>query len=164
MKRFIICLLAISPLFAQAQKIKSGNLDFLKGEWKLHTEIDFSQAQYVGDQGYGQAILNSVLESDSSALLKRFYTAVTDELDNRYFLVGNQPDAKYKAIMYVQQVTANGKVYSIFIFSPIDSDENLCTMEVIGDGGHFGTFLNLFGDGMKDAGEIFGKVLRKKSK
>lgn len=164
MKRFWLLALLFLPITVSAQKITSGDLKFLKNETRLNTIIDFSKAQLVGDPEGGRTKLEAFLALDSTYLIQRFYDGVADELEGRYFLVGNQPDARYEAVIQVQQVAEKGKTWSMVEFSNRETKEVLCTVQLMGNGGHFGTFLNLWGDGLRDSGESFGELLRKKSK
>jgi len=144
-----------------AQKIKSGDLKFLKNETMLSTKIDFSKAQLNGNTENGRTRLEAFLALDSAYIIQRFYDGVADELEDYYFLVGNQPEARYEAVIQVQLVAENGSTWSMVEFSDRETKEVLCTVQLMGNGGRFGTFLNLWGDGMRDSGENFGEFLRK---
>lgn len=163
MKRIVLLCLILLPMAASAHKILSGDIKFMKTEHKLQTSIDFSQAQYTGDQN-GRAFLSAHLALDSTYLVKQFYTGLADELENRYLLVGDQPEARYEVVVRVQQVAANGKTWSVAEFTDRESGEVVCTVQLIGDGGHLGTFLSLWGDGLDETGEDLGSLLKKNTK
>ena len=164
MKRILIFCFVCLPLLASAQKILTGDLKFLLTEHKLGTSIDFSQAQMAGGQENGRAQIEAYLVLDSTYILKRFYSGVANELEDRYFLYGDQPEARYEAVVHVQQVTDNGKTWSTVDFIDRETQQVVCTAQLIGSGGRIGTFLNLWGDGMKDSGEALGKLIKKNTK
>ncbi len=162
MKRFVLFCLVFLPMAASAHKILSGDLKFMKQEQRLHTSIDFSQAQYTGDNG--RAFLEAHLALDSAFLIKQFYNGLADELEHRYLLIGDQPDARYEVVVRVQQVAANGKTWSEAEFTDRESNQVVCTVQLIGNGGHLGTFLSLWGDGLDETGEDLGSLLKKNTK
>lgn len=164
MKRFILCILLILPLALSAQKIKSGSLAFLKEEKSLNIVFDVSKARMIGSSNESESMVIPLWNADSTLLIKRFYYGVKDEMEKRYFLYGDVPEANYKAVFHIQQVGNDGTVYSLVEFSPNNGDEILCTVEMIGKGGRFGTFLNLFGDGLEELGEAMGKLLKKNTR
>lgn len=164
MKRFLIFCFVCLPMMASAQKVLSGDIKFLNSEHKLGMSIDFSQAQMAGNQADGRTKIDAFLGLDSTYLINRFYSGVADELEDRFFLYGDQPDAKYEAIIHIQQVADNGKTWCVVDFIDRQNQEVICTAQLIGNGGHIGTFLNLWGDGMKDSGEALGKLIKKNTK
>lgn len=164
MKRFLILCFVCLPVVASAQKILTGDLKFLNTEHKLHTIVDFSQTRLIGEQENDTSFIHAFIAADSTLLLKRFYAGVVDELENRYMLIGNQPEAKYKAVIHIQQVANDGRTWSVVDFSSRETNENLCTIRIVGDGGRIGTFLSLWGDGLRDTGEQLGKLIKKNTK
>ena len=161
MKRALICILVFLPLLGFAKKPKGYALDFMKGEKSLNITFDISKAGIMGADNEEESMLVPIWKQDSSALVKHFYNGVRDELGNYYFLFGNRPDANYKAIIHIQQVAQDGSVYSLVDFMPNSGGEILCSFELVGTGGRFGSFLNLFCDGLEESGEAFGKILKK---
>ena len=156
-----MCILAFWPLIGFAKKPKGCTLDFMKGEKSLNIIFDISKAGMMGSDNEGESMLVPIWKQDSSALVKHFYNGLRDELDKSYFLFGNKPDANYKALIHIQQVALDGSVYSLVDFMPNNGDEILCSFELVGSGGRFGSFLNLFCDGLEISGEAFGEILKK---
>lgn len=157
-------LLLICAVYANAYNMQ-GDLNFMKKQSKLHLIADFSHTQILGVEGAQLSEWKATLGEDSTLYIKRFYNGVVDGLENRFLLVGDQPNAEYKVLMTIEQVDTKGTVYATFVFTPMNDDNNiLCTLQMVGKGGHIGTFLNLFCDGMRSLGEDFGELLRKKTK
>ncbi len=164
MRRLLVGILLLLPLALSAQKIKSGSLAFLKEEKSLNIIFDVSKARMMGASNESESMIIPLWNTDSTLLMKRFYYGVKDELEKRYFIFGDVPEANYKAVFHIQQVGNDGTVYSVVEFSPNKGDEILCTVEMVGNGGRLGTFLSLVGDGFDDLGETMGKLLKRNTK
>ncbi len=160
---FLVAFACVSGALS-AQKITQGDLKFLKNESKLHCKFDFSETTIVG---FGKEEFDewfATLGKDSTFYAKRFYSGVADELGNRFLLIGEQPSANFQAVIQIMQISPNGDIKAFCKFSHMNSDDELCVAQLNGSGGRFGSFMGLVGDGMRELGENFGKLLRKKSK
>lgn len=159
-----LLILITSIVFAaglQAQQIRQGSLTFLKDQTRLQFDIDFTQANIIGMSEKEYSAYETDWLKDRPRYTGRFYNALENQLEGKYFLIGRQPDATYKAVMQVEQINRDGTVYATIVFTPKDSDQVLCTVTLIGKGGTFGTHLNLIGDGMQNCGKQLGKLLYK---
>ncbi len=158
---FLTILLALSVCHIAAQKTVQGDLNFLKGHNKLHVTTDFSETQMLGYTDVQFHDWIKAFAKDSLYYMKCFYNGLVDEMEDRFLLVGNQPDAEYQLCIHVNQIDSKGTVYSTCVFSRMQDSEPLCTIQVVGKGGRMGTLINLFGDGMESTGEKLGKLLKK---
>lgn len=147
-----------------SQTITQGNMKFLKGESRLNCVIDYSETTITGFSEEEFKDWFATLDEDSTFYAKRFFSGVVNELGNRFLLVGNQPKAKYNAIIRIMQISPKGDVMAVCDFTLASSPDKLCSVQLTGDGGRIGTFMGLVGDGMNELGEHFGKFLRKYTK
>lgn len=158
---FILIATLLFALNTQAQQIQQGDLAFLHDQTRLQFEFDFSQASIIGMSEEAYSAYEEDWLKDRPRYTGRFYNALENQLEGKYFLVGNQPAAAYEARMQVEQINRDGTIYATIVFTPKDNDHVLCTISLIGKGGTFGTHLNLIGDGMQSCGKQLGKLLRK---
>ena len=171
---FIILSLLLCIGIYAAKKPKV-DLSFMNNQSKLNCIVDFSGISLNFKEEEGNDSFNDLqrerftewqktLESDESYYLKRFYSGVRDELDPKILALGNFPEAEYSALVTIKSTTVKGDIDAAIIFINTLSNDTIYSFELRGDGGTFGSMMNLVGDGMRELGENFGELLRKKSK
>ncbi len=150
------------------------DLSFLKKQNQLNCIIDFSNVTLnntapEGDFYHDVFVAQfeewkKKLNEDEMYYQKRFFSGVINEFESRRMAFGNIPSAEYTVRVLIDKTTANGDIDATFVFSHTATEEEICKFQLHGGGGKFGSMMNLVGDGMRELGENFGKLLRKKSK
>lgn len=174
-------LLFLTTLFAftlgvQAQKITSGNLFFLFSEEELNVVIDYSKVVIDGKSETLFLQQRKNLKHDGQDWNAYWEQEVKKDLRNKFMnnfngelsksplklQGGVYPNAKYTATIYVLNIDSDGECDSEVIFTQKDSGEIVAIVSKLnGDGGKYGSFENLAGDGFQRAGTNLGKFICK---
>ena len=173
-KVILITIVLFSCSTLSAASNKNINLSFLKNQTVLNCVVDFSQVTYY-DPSDGKDFLSTAsamefeewkktIARDESYYLKRFHSGVVSDLNPKILSLGNIPTASYTVRIEINKLTRKGDVYANIVFLNTDTNENLCSFELFGDGGTIGTLMNLVGDGMRSLGEDLGEIIKKKRK
>jgi hypothetical protein len=193
-----IILLMLSIVFciasAQAQKLKEGSLDFLKGETKLNISFDYTELKVDG-KAEKEFVEHNVermnieepesgdiwkAEWDNSFRIKIFHPGFIKETNRELFdndrklRIGTFDDANYQAIVKVFEIIP-GKNAGPFsddpnvnvevVFTKIDNNEVLAKILIKKSlGKPFSNFEGRIGSAYENVGENFGKFLAKKLK
>ncbi len=161
MKKFFLLLVCfLCTVNLTSQTITQGDLTFLKDVSMLDFSFDFTEASIIGMSESEFAVYETDWDEDRPRYTGRFFEGLEGKLKSKLF-VGSYPDAPYKAVMKVLNIQRKGTIQSLIIFTAKDSDEVLCIINLTGEGGTFGTHLNLIGDGMEASGEKLGILLRR---
>lgn len=153
MKKIILaCILVFLGLTTHAQKgVYWSNASILKGETRLNVVFDYSEAVLDGMTIEAMASLDENWEKGSKEAMARFckefvkHCQVTPAL-----FVGPYPEAKYTLTLKVLKVDDDGECYVDVIISDNDGNIILNAPKMNGDGGRFGSFTNLMGDGYEN--------------
>lgn len=156
----------------QAQKIKKGDLDFLKNQKEIHLVFDWSNV--IIDNKTEEDFVDIKAINSREDWKNEWYTTIKKGFElkfkaatNGIFIetldmkVGDYPNANVTALIKLQRIDSDGEVYASVIFSNNNSDEPIITVKINGDGGMWGTVENLFGDGFTKAGISLGKIIVK---
>jgi hypothetical protein len=165
MKQIILLLALIGSVgFGYAQKLQSGSLSALKNETRLNVKIDYSEAilNHLSIDDFVATADN--WELAQTELWGKFVTNLNEEMSQRKVrLVGGHFQDAYTMVLRVQEIDGRGNQQA-FVDFIAPTGETIAVVSVRGDGGHFGSFYNLAGDGMKDVGERLGQFNRKNGK
>lgn len=160
----LITLLCISCcLYTSAQKIEKGNLDTLKNQNELQFEINYSQVSICGQNEEQFAQTEKDWYLDRPRYEGRLYEGINNYLTNNYFIVSNTIHSKYKATLYPILIDRKGNIKSRLEIVDTTTNNMVCIVSIYGEGGTFGTMLNLIGDGMQSTGKQIGLLLSPKN-
>ena len=159
-------MLCFTSVNLSAQKLVSGSLASLAGESSVLCEIDFSEGVYDSEKFDLNELIADVgddWEKDSKEVLAKFRRSSNDKLESiGLILVRTATDkTNYKMVVVPQKVDDDGEVYLKILFYKIGEDKEVAEVSLNANGGTFGSFMNLFGDGMTNAGSKFGKWMKK---
>jgi hypothetical protein len=171
MSRKILCaalLLMASISGISAQKIKEGSLDFLQSETKINVVVDYSKSKIDGllyedwlrKEGKGR---QNWEEKGQNEVLWKFLASINKQISKKYdnLNFGEYPEVKYTAIIYILKINDDCDFDAEVVFSDIKSDNIVAKTNLHGKAGHFGSFTNLLGDAMINAGKKYGKFILK---
>lgn len=164
MKNIIIFLLfvftSLTCSFAQNENAWKEGLQRVSQENLVRLEVDFSQAS-----------IHSMTEDDFAiyepSYCKHKFTVIGKLADSFNdskrlpFIIGNFPKASYILKVRIISVDSKGNMNSTAEF--LDKDGKLVAKvgEIYGDGGTFGSKMNLMGDGFKSTGKALSKQVKK---
>ena len=167
--RFVILgLFLVSKISVSAQKIELGTLAFLNGENEINLIMDYSDAilNNINVQKYkNQKEDNWGPGWDGETrifLFEKFVLKFNFKLGVKYkIMAGDFPNANYTATVKVLRIERNGQTTGKLTFTKKDSNDVLSIITFVSEGGKYGTFENLAGDGSQEAGSILGEFIRK---
>lgn len=162
MKKSLL-LAVISIVFAfnsNAQEIEKGTLQSLKGQKKVNFVVDYSKTSFNGKNEKSFSEYETDWYKDKTEVISYIIDGVLKEVKD-YILIGEYPDAEYTLTLYPDLIERKGDTEAHAELTD-KSGNVLCVIEDIeGEGGTFGTKLNLIKDGSKEIGANFGKFLKK---
>ena len=79
---------------------------------------------------------------------------------NIYLFGPEDTKSLYRIIFKVNTIEKDGDIKGVFYLKDRDEEKTLAFVELKGNGGRIGDFVNLMGDGHKDIGEKFAKYLK----
>lgn len=168
MKKYLILALALClSLAANAQKVTSGSVATIFQEQTLNVTFDFSQAVI---DGIKEATLLNVggerardWQEGKEDICSKFILAMVPIVD-QVITVGNYPDAAYTLVFIPKTFDDDGEVRGDA--KVVDKDGNVIAVitKINGDGGRWGSYMNLCGDSMTKAGEQVARFLVRESR
>lgn len=165
MKKILFSLLM---LFATASAFAQGPLDFLKSENRINITIDYSETSIAG---YDERTILDFEEdwvNDQGVLFSKL-TDNFNKLIGPKLPGGRFEKARYTIIFRPITISQKGDMIAYAVVVRTDNQEELYrTNTFVAEGGRFGSFLNLVGDGMRSAGKTLAiridKAMVKKEK
>lgn len=172
MKRIIILLmtLLVSISVSMAQIKTKGSFSSLVTPQNIDFEIDFSSGTYKGltyDElldlvcpGTNQAEQWAI---KASSLKGSFMHYFVERIAPKGYMIGSYKDGQtsYRLTMHINYVSPKGDVSATYIVTEISTGNVVLEFKDTSEGGMFGTFMNLFGDGLREAGDRAGKFFAK---
>lgn len=172
MKRIIILfILILANISLSIAQIKTkGSFSSLVTPQNIDLEIDFTSGTYKG-LTYDE-LLNLVCPGTNqteqwaikaSSLRGSFMHYFVERIAPKGYMVGSYKDgqARYRLTMQINYVSPKGDVSATYIITDINTGEEVVEFKDTSEGGMFGTFMNLFGDGLREAGDRAGKFFIK---
>lgn len=151
-------LIAMSAL--NAQTVKKGSMDFLKGQSALQVEYDFSNAlvsntmsieSYVRSKNPDETFISNYMaavDKERMELLLYFIDRANSKVDQTIF--GADIKADYKMVVKLEAIDSEGRFNTTDVsFVNLSTGEEVALVEFKCRGGRFGTFTNLMGDAFK---------------
>jgi len=164
--------LPVDSLYAQNSKKEIKELlKSLKNEKEIDVSITFSQAIIHGKSEADFVYIEDISsEEDWITLWENEYKPglfrVFLEAFNTYMFdvgyrvrFGSFEQSQYQIKLIVSSISENGSVLMSGYIRNRDQEATLCELTIIGNGGTFGTIINLMGDGFKRAGVDIAKQM-----
>jgi hypothetical protein len=151
-------LIAMSAL--NAQTVKKGSMDFLKGQTAMQVEYDFKDAlvsnsmtieSYVRSKNPNEAEVTkymAAVDQERVELMMYFIDVANRKVDQSIF--GTDLKADYKMVVKLVAIDSEGRYNTTDVsFVNLSTGEEVALVEFKCTGGRFGTFTNLMGDAFK---------------
>ncbi len=151
---------AMLCLGANAQKIVSGSLSPVKNAEKINFVVDYSKTSFNGKNEAAFSEYEEDWQKDKPEVIDYILAGVRDNLKGKISF-GEFADAEYTLTIYPIEIERKGDTEAEATIT--DKQGNvICSMKDFeGEGGTFGTKLNLIKDGAKELGQNVGKFLKK---
>ena len=164
--------LPVDSLYAQNSKKEIRELlKSLQNEKEIDVSIKFSQAIIHGKSEADFVYIEDVSsEEDWITLWENEYKPglfrdLLGSFNNYMFdygyrvRFGSFEQSKYQIKLIISSISENGSVLMSGFINNRDQEATLCELTIIGNGGTFGTIINLMGDGFKRAGVDIAKQM-----
>ena len=164
MKRLIslLCVAAMACVAANAQKITEGSLAVLKNQDRVNLVVDYSSATIHGMNEAAFSEYEKDWYKDKPEIISDVRQGFSEKCKN-FVLASDVKDIPTIRIVVLSIERKGDTACSAEI---LDKNGNVvCKIsKIFGEGGTFGTKLNLIKDGASEVGEKFGKYMAKQLK
>lgn len=162
-KLFItVSILVLVSISGFAQKIQEGSLNAIKGCDKINLEVDYSSAIIHGRTEADFAIYEEDWYKDKPGIIELIREGIEDK-NQKITITYN-----FKSIptirVIVDKITSKGDTNCHAEIIDAEGSVVCKIVNIFGEGGTFGTNLNLIKDGSSSVGECLGKFLKGKVK
>ena len=145
---------------ANAQRLEVGPLDVLKGERNVNVNIDYSNATIMHMSEEEFAEYEDDWDDDQPIIFGCFLENANRALDDILYLTKTNK-ANYTLHWVIFSIDTKGNIRSDVYLENNDGEVLAIIEGVNGEGGMFGTKLNLIKDRAQDASKQLGKFLAK---
>lgn len=169
MKKLLVLALCFMSLSSYAQKAKSGSFELPANEKYITFDWDCSETLFEKryDEREWRAIKGEDWDIAKNQVVEMLVKDVNASLGkSRIVAVLPNSDIKASYIIYIcpQKLDSKGNNETIYVLKDSQGRELGRTEFFIGDGGRWGSFTNLIGDGYEDSGKELAKVIKKYNK
>lgn len=168
MKKLFVLILVCFSLSANAQKVLSGSFELPANEKYLALDWDCSQTLF--DKKYNEKEWHAIKGDDWPNAKKQVIEGIVRDMNEHMIktriiavLPGSELHGAYTLYICPQKLDHKGNNKSTYILRD-DNGTELGKAEFNGDGGHWGTFANLMGDGYENAGKKLASLIKKYNK
>jgi len=153
----------------QERKARRELLMSLRNEKEIDVVFDMSKAEIHGKSEADFVYIEDVSSTDDWAALweNEYKPSLFHDLLGVYNTLmfdygykvrfGSFENAKYQIRLVVTSILESGTTYLKVYVKRQDQQKYLCSFLVIGNGGRYGSKINLMGDGFKRAGQVLAK-------
>ena len=166
-KLFVLALLGLS-LSGNAQKVLNGSFELPADEKYLALDWDCSQTLF--EKKYTEREWIAVKGDDWDKAKKEVIEMIVGDMNKNMgktriiaVLPGSELHGSYTLYICPQKLDSKGNNKSTYILKDAKGNE-LGKAEFTGDGGRWGTFANLIGDGYENAGKKLASLIKKYNK
>lgn len=138
-------------------------LDFLKNEANVGMKLNFAEANIAGFNESNIMTFEKDWEKDQPILLMKMIEHYNNKMAKK-LPASTFADGKYTIEARPVMIKKNGKITGYFVVLNADGTEMYRSAKFKAEGGTFGSFLNLLGDGMKSTGDAIAKIISKELK
>lgn len=170
MKKIFVLFLVLFTVTLSLSAQVSVDLSFLKGQKAVSYVLDKSELTIQGmtiadwlqyrQQEQPQYNAKEELETELYPQLLGIFVFANDKLDDRFQLT-TRHDCTYTLYAYPQNFTTKGGNTIKYVILETATGRKVTEFFVTSRGGVFGTMSNLWGDGVKNAGQQLAKMLKK---
>jgi hypothetical protein len=164
---FVLIFLSLS-LSANAQKVLSGSFELPANE--KYVAIDWDCSQTLFDKKYTEKEWHAIKGNDWDEAKKQVVEMIVKDMNEHMrktriiaVLPGSELHGAYTLYICPQKLDHKGNNKSTYILRDGQGKE-IGKAEFNGDGGHWGTFANLVGDGYEKAGKKLASLIKKYNK
>ena len=166
-KLFLLALLGVT-LSGNAQKVLNGSFELPADEKYL--ALDWDCAQTLFDKKYTEKEWQAIKGDDWNQAKKQVIEGIVRDMNDHMgktriiaVLPGSELHGNYTLYICPEKLDSKGNNKTIYILKDAKGDE-LGKAVFTGDGGHWGTFANLMGDGYENAGKKLASLIKKYNK
>lgn len=151
-------------LFEKSYKGEPEGFNLLNKGDRVAFSIDYSQATIRGlsEQDNSDLMGKEDWGKAKASVRKLFLLAFEENIGKKdiYLFGPEDSKSKYRIIFKVSTIDKDGDIKGIFYLKDRYEDRTIAFVELKGNGGRIGDFVNLMGDGHKDISEKFAKFLK----
>lgn len=141
----------------------AGGLDFLKNEKFININISYSEAIIAGFEEADILSFEQDWEKDQPRLYAKFHEYFCRAMKDK-LIGGKISKANYTLEVRPLDIKRNGDMKAYFVIIDKQGVEKFRSKSYNAEGGRFGSFLNLVGDGMQSLGKKTASLLKKNLK
>lgn len=154
MNKIIAIIMLVLPMTLAANPMY-----FLLGEKQVNVEFDYSSTIVENLDNRDFQELQLAVGTEWERLFLHELNAEVEDLEVKF---GDYPESVYTVLCIILSVSLNGTTKMDVRFINTETLEERAKLIVYGRGGVFGSFANLFGDGMSRCGERLGEIIEDK--
>lgn len=157
---FLIPLLCISTALS-AQKVESGSFDRLakSSDNVINVRIDYSDARINNMTFEDFVAIEGSWEAGYNTIMEKFLKEANDKLKD--FFLSYSRESGLKLVIKVDKVDKDGETYGKLYLYDENGEVIAIASKINGEGGRWGSQLNLMGDAAANMGSQIGKFLHK---
>lgn len=158
-----IVLMGMVTMGCYAQKLAEGSLDALKGESRMNVELDYSNAVLKG-MSFKDYVAQEENWDKGVKEIKAKFVEEFNKSNKGKITAGSFDNAKYTLRIDAIKVEKRGTTTADAYVVDAEGKTVAKITKLEGEGGKWGTHLNLMGDGATNMGAILGKFFKSKVK
>lgn len=158
-----IVLMGMVTMGCYAQKLAEGSLDALKGESRMNVELDYSNAVLKG-MSFKDYVAQEENWDKGVKEIKAKFVEEFNKSNKGKITAGSFDNTKYTLRIDAIKVEKRGTTTADAYIVDAEGKTVAKITKIEGEGGKWGTHLNLMGDGATNMGAILGKFFKSKVK
>ena len=168
MRKYFVLILMMFTVSGFAQKVLSG--DFKLPADEKYVTLDWDCSETIFDKKFNEKEWKAIKGDDWPEAKKQVIEGIVKDMNKhltRSRIIAVLPGSELQSLctLYICPIKldSKGNNKSIYILKD-SSGKEIGKAEFNGDGGHWGTFANLMGDGYEKAGKKLASLLKKYNK
>jgi len=168
MRKNLILILLMFTVSGFAQKVLSG--DFKLPANEKYVTLDWDCSETIFDKKFNEKEWKAVKGDDWPEAQKQVIEGIVKDMNNHLtrsriiaILPGSELKSSYTIFICPIKLDSKGNNKSNYVLKDASGKE-LGRAQFNGDGGHWGTFANLMGDGYEKAGKKLASLMKKYNK
>lgn len=157
-----LAVLSLVTVSSYGQKLVEGSLDQLKGEQKIKIEYNYNDAEIKGMTFSEYVAQEKNWETGNEEIRAKFIEEFNNASKGK--IKATKEDSKYTLVLNISEVGRSGDAEGTACVKDSEGNVIVKIEKVRGEGGKWGTHINLMGDGAKSMGESLGKFFKSKMK
>lgn len=168
MRKNIVLILLMFSVSIFAQKVISGHFRLPSNE--KYITLDWDCSETIFDKKFNEKEWKAVKGDDWPEAQKQVIEGIVKDMNDHLtrsriiaILPGSELQASYTIFICPIKLDSKGNNKSIYVLKD-SSGKEIGKAEFSGDGGHWGTFANLMGDGYEKAGKKLASLMKRYNK